>query len=125
MQEGVSRKMKASKESGGGAPTGKSHGKLSEESSVLLSTNPATADTLRPFKYVESCRIVKRSLLVAQRKCMMSWLTSTIASACSQVEQNAGGQVKDEFTRCFEVNVFSITNELFGLTILRFTQQST
>ena len=49
--------MKASKESGGGAPTGKEYGKLSVESSVLLSTNPATADTLRSFKYVESCRM--------------------------------------------------------------------
>ena len=49
--------MKASKESGGGAPTRKEYGKLLVESSVLLSTNPATADTLRPFKYVESFKM--------------------------------------------------------------------
>jgi hypothetical protein len=45
----------------------KEYGKLSIESSVLLSTNPATADTLRPFKYVESCR-VQSGLYFAQRK---------------------------------------------------------
>ena len=52
--------MKASKESGGGALTGKEYGRLLAESSVLLSTNSATADTLRPFKYVESveCKAV-------------------------------------------------------------------
>jgi hypothetical protein len=61
--------MKASKDPGGGAPTGKEYGKLLEESLVLLSTNPVTADTLRPFKYVESCRIVKRSLLSTEEAC--------------------------------------------------------
>ena len=57
LQGGVSCKMKASKESGGGDPTGKEYGKLLVVSSVLISTNPATVDTLRPFKYVESCRM--------------------------------------------------------------------
>ena len=117
---GVSCKVKTSKESGGGAPTRKEYGKLLVESSVLFSTNPAKADTLRLFKYVESCRIEKQSLLVAQRKRMMSWLTSKIASACSQVEQNAGGQVKDEFTQCFEMNDFYKTYELLGSTIITY-----
>ena len=49
----------------------KEYGKLSIESSVLLSTNPATADTLRPFKYVESCR-VQSGLYFAQRKRVIS-----------------------------------------------------
>jgi len=48
----------------------------------------------------------------------MSWLTSTIASACSHLEKNPGGQIKEEFTQCFEVNDFSKTYELFGSTIL-------
>ena len=55
---------------------------------------------------------------------MMYWLTSTIASACSQSEQSAGGQVLDEFIRCFEVSDFSITYELVSSTILRFTRRS-
>ena len=56
---------------------------------------------------------------------MMSWLTSTIASACSQSEHSAGGQGLDEFIRCFEVSDFSKTYELVGSTILRFTRRST
>jgi hypothetical protein len=86
--------MKASKESRGGDLTGKLYGKLLEESLVLLSTNPATADTLRPFKYVDSFKIVKWSLLVAQRKQMISWLISTIASACSRLEQTLDDKLK-------------------------------
>ena len=55
---------------------------------------------------------------------MMSWLTSTIASACSQSEQSVGGQVLDEFIRCFEVSDFSKIYELVSSTILRFTRRS-
>ena len=80
MQGGVSCKMKALKESGGGAPTWKENGNLSVEISVLLSTNPATADTLRQFKYVESCRM-QNGLYLAQRKRVISWLISMITRA--------------------------------------------
>ena len=55
---------------------------------------------------------------------MMSCLTSTIASACSQADQSAGGQGLDEFIQCFKVNDF-LNYELFLLTILRFTRHST
>jgi hypothetical protein len=52
-------------------------------------------------------------------------MISVIASACSQAEQSAGGQGQDEIIRCFKVSDFSKTYELFGSTILRFTQHST
>ena len=56
---------------------------------------------------------------------MMSCLTSTIASACSQADQSAGGQGLDELIRCFEVlSDFSRTYELVSSTILRFTRRS-
>ena len=50
-----------------------------------------------------------------------------IASACSQAEQSAGGQVLDEFIQCFEVSDFPRTKtyELFvGSAILMFAQRS-
>jgi hypothetical protein len=41
----------------------------------------------------------------AQRKRVISWLISVIASACSQTEQSAGGQDLGVFIQCFEVVV--------------------
>ena len=86
---------------------------------VLLSTNPATADTLRPFKYDESCIIVKRSLLSTEEACDI--LVDIHDCQCLiTVKANTGGQVKEEFTQRFEVNGFSKTYELFGSTILMY-----
>ncbi len=62
-------------------------------------------------KFRGPCRFVKRPLFL-QRKRMISWMISVIASTCSQAEQSAGGQDLGVFIqRCkFEMKVVIFLN---------------